>query len=109
MLVSLTHFRQNLYALADQVALTGEPLLIERKGVRLKLVLADVPVQAAGRLARLQAQELTIGGPLGPSESPALWQPENPDDHMSRVRLATLQVAEPEQVAAANRSAKPSK
>ena len=73
MQVSLTHLRQNLFALADEVARTGEALLIERRGVRLKLVREDPVEVQSGRLQRLRDQQLTIGPALDPAESPAVW------------------------------------
>lgn len=72
MSVSLTELRQQLFKLADQVVDTGVPLVIERRGVRLKLVRDDAPA-GAGRLQRLKAQALVQGAPLAPDESPALW------------------------------------
>lgn len=71
--ITLTHLRQNLFALADEVVRTGEALVIERRGVRLKLVREDAAPAAIGRLQRLRSQELTVGGPLAPAESPAAW------------------------------------
>lgn len=73
MSVSLTELRQNLFTLADQVAATGEPLIVMRHGVRLKLIRDDAPLAGGGRLARLQAQSLVLGEPLQPEESPAVW------------------------------------
>ncbi len=71
MKISLTELRQNLFRLADQVVDGGEPLVIERRGVRLKLVRDDD--LSGGRLQRLQPQELVVGPALLPSESPAEW------------------------------------
>lgn len=70
--VSLTELRQQLFKLADQVVDTGVPLVIERRGVRLKLVRDDAQA-AGGRLQKLKPQLLVQGGPLKPDESPALW------------------------------------
>lgn len=72
MAVTLTELRQQLFKLADHVVQTGEPLLIERRGVRLKLVREDVQA-APSRLRRLKAQALVQGAPLRPEESPAIW------------------------------------
>jgi len=72
MSVSLTELRQQLFKLADQVVDTGVPLVIERRGVRLKLVRDDTPA-ASGRLQLLKPQSLVHGAPLRPDESPALW------------------------------------
>ena len=38
MTVSLTYLRTNLYKLVDQVLATGEPIVIDRKGQKLKIV-----------------------------------------------------------------------
>lgn len=71
MSISLTELRQNLFRLADEVIDGGEPLVIERRGVRLKLVRDDA--LTSGRLQLLQPQELVVGPALLPSESPAEW------------------------------------
>ena len=71
--VSLTELRQRLFQLADQVIDSGEPLLIERRGVRLRLVREDTVVNEGGRLARLVQQDVVIGAPLAPHESPSSW------------------------------------
>jgi len=73
MAVSLTELRQKLFKLADHVIDTGEPLIVERRGVRLRLVKEDVQIQKGGRLSRLKRQDLVIGPPLDPHESPAEW------------------------------------
>lgn len=66
--------------MADQVVATGEPLVIERRGVRLRLVREDAVDQHAGRLARLKPrkQSVVVGLPLDPHESPAQWAPAWP-------------------------------
>lgn len=77
--ISITELRQRLFQLADRVAETGEPLLIERRGVRLRLVRDDeFATKQAGRLARLvpRKQSIVIGAPLDPHESPAEWSGE---------------------------------
>ena len=61
--ISLTELRQRLFQLADHVADTGEPLVIVRNGVRLKLVREDASV--------------VVGPPLDPRESPAEWSGES--------------------------------
>jgi hypothetical protein len=71
--ISLTELRQRLFQLADQVAETGEPLLILRNGVRLRLVREDTPAIEGGRLARLVKRSIVVGAPLDPHESPAEW------------------------------------
>ena len=75
--LTLTELRQNLFALADRVVETGEPLVIERRGVRLQLVRVSAPA-VEGRLARLEPRDLVIGEPLRPDESPALWMEATP-------------------------------
>lgn len=70
--ISLTELRQQLFKLADQVVDTGVPLLIERRGIRLRLVREDAQMPVS-RLGKLKAQSLVQGAALAPDESPALW------------------------------------
>jgi len=70
--ISLTELRQRLFQLADRVAETGEPLLIVRNGVRLRLVREDAEA-SGGRLAKLVKRSVVVGAPLDPHESPAEW------------------------------------
>lgn len=85
--VTLTELRQQLFQLADRVIESGEPLLIERRGVRLRLVREDAAEETGGRLAKLRPrkQSVVIGAPLDPHESPALWSGEG----MARVAEPT--------------------
>jgi len=83
--ISLTELRQRLFQLADHVAETGEPLVIVRHGVRLRLVREEAPAGEGGRLARLIKQSVVVGAPLAPNESPALWNTDLP----SKVAEAT--------------------
>ncbi|HET7930390.1 MAG TPA: type II toxin-antitoxin system Phd/YefM family antitoxin [Rhodanobacteraceae bacterium] len=73
--VTLTELRQRLFKLADRVIESGEPLVIERHGVRLRLVREDVDDRAGGRLAKIRSrkQSVVVGPPLDPHESPAQW------------------------------------
>lgn len=72
--VSLTELRQRLFELADRVVESGEPLVIVRNGVRLRLVREEaVASEKGGRLARLVERDIVIGPPLDPHESPAEW------------------------------------
>jgi hypothetical protein len=71
--ISLTELRQRLFQLADHVVDSGESLLIERRGVRLRLIREEAELPREGRLARLVKQEAVIGAPLAPDETPALW------------------------------------
>jgi antitoxin (DNA-binding transcriptional repressor) of toxin-antitoxin stability system len=75
--ISLTELRQRLFELADRVVESGEPLVIVRNGVRLRLI-RDEPaaVEKAGRLARLVERDIVIGPPLDPHESPSEWSGE---------------------------------
>jgi hypothetical protein len=75
--ISLTELRQRLFQLADHVADTGEPLVIMRNGVRLKLVRDDAADEKPGRLGRLVRRSVVIGPPLDPHESPAEWSGES--------------------------------
>jgi len=77
--VSLTELRQRLFQLADHVAATGEPLVIVRNGVRLRLVREEpAAAKKSGRLARLVERDIVIGPPLDPHESPSEWSGELP-------------------------------
>ena len=71
--ISLTELRQRLFQLADEVADTGEPLIIMRNGVRLRLTREDALPEMPGRLARLVKRNIVVGPPLDPHESPAEW------------------------------------
>jgi prevent-host-death family protein len=74
--VSLTELRQRLFELADRVIETGEAIVITRRGRTLRIVRDEVQPKAFSRLARLRElgpQELEIGPPLDPHESPAQW------------------------------------
>lgn len=73
--VTLTELRQRLFQLADQVIESGEALVIERHGVRLRLVRDGEPTAEGGRLARLKPrkQSVVVGPALDPHESPAEW------------------------------------
>ena len=75
--ISLTELRQRLFELADRVVESGEPLVIVRNGVRLRLV-REEPAAAGkkGRLARLVQRDIVIGPPLDPQESPSEWSGE---------------------------------
>ena len=72
-MISLSDMRTRLFKLADQVVATGEPLLIERKGVRLRLIRDDSPPIVRSRLVQLTERVAVLGAPLSPQESPALW------------------------------------
>jgi len=71
--LSLTELRQRLFELADRVLDTGEAIVIMRRGRRLRIVRDDEAVKPYSRLAKLRPQELEIGPPLDPHESPARW------------------------------------
>lgn len=73
MTISLTQMRAQLFALADQVVATGEPLIILRNGVRLRLVREDAVPARTSRLRKLVRRDAVLGAPLLPSESPAQW------------------------------------
>ena len=72
-MISLSDMRTRLFKLADHVVATGEPLLIERKGVRLRLIRDDSLPLPRSRLAQLTERVAVLGAPLSPEESPALW------------------------------------
>lgn len=86
--ISITELRQRLFQLADQVVETGEPLVIERRGVRLQLVREGAVGAKGGRLSRLtpRKQSVVVGPPLDPHESPAEWSGElYPEEFESKV------------------------
>lgn len=97
--LSLTELRQRLFQLADQVAESGVPLEIERRGVRLRLIRVDEQ-PATGRLARLREQSLVLGKPLDPAESPASW---------SEVDLPMVAQATPDYPPGSSRNRRPRK
>ena len=77
--ISLTELRQRLFELADRVVESGEPLVIVRNGVRLRLVREEpAAAEKSGRLARLVERDIVIGPPLDPHESPSEWSGELP-------------------------------
>lgn len=86
--ISITELRQRLFQLADQVVETGEPLVIERRGVRLQLIREGAVGAKGGRLSRLtpRKQSVVVGPPLDPHESPAEWSGElDPARPLSKV------------------------
>ncbi|HVT32050.1 MAG TPA: type II toxin-antitoxin system prevent-host-death family antitoxin [Rhodanobacteraceae bacterium] len=76
--VSLTELRQRLFELADRVVESGEPVVVVRNGVRLRLIREEATDEKPGRLARLVTREVVIGPPLDPHESPSEWTGELP-------------------------------
>lgn len=50
MAITASELRQNIYRLLDEVAETGVPLEIERKGKRLRIVPADEPLSKLDRI-----------------------------------------------------------
>ncbi|WP_370324392.1 type II toxin-antitoxin system Phd/YefM family antitoxin [Euzebya sp.] len=58
MVITASKLRQDIYRLLDQVLETGEPLEIERKGRRLRLV----PDERPSRVAALDPHPGTILG-----------------------------------------------
>lgn len=59
MAVSASVLRQNIYRLLDEVVETGQPLVIERKGHRLKVVCQD----EGSKLERLVRHDCVVGDP----------------------------------------------
>jgi hypothetical protein len=73
--VTPSQLRQDVYRLIDRVLETGEPLEIERKGRRLRLV-PDAPVD---RLSRIRVDPEAITGDPGDLVSidwSSEWDPE---------------------------------
>lgn len=60
MAISLTHLRADLYKIVDQVLETGIPVEIERRGQKLRIVLAE----NKSKLANLKPHpDIIIGDP----------------------------------------------
>jgi PHD/YefM family antitoxin component YafN of YafNO toxin-antitoxin module len=59
MVVTASALRTNIYKLLDQVAAGGEPLVIMRKGQRLRVVLEERP----SKLSRLSCHDTIVGEP----------------------------------------------
>lgn len=57
--VTTSALRKDIYRLLDEVAATGKPLDIERKGKLLRIV----PVEPPGKLARLRPHDCLTGNP----------------------------------------------
>ncbi len=57
--ISASRLRQDIYRILDEILATGEPVEIERKGRRLKIVPADRP----GRLERMPRRDYLTGDP----------------------------------------------
>lgn len=76
MKVTASQLRSNIYRLLDQVAATGTPLHVERKGRRLQIACADAP----SRLSGLVRHECITGDPeaLVHSDWSAEWRHDLP-------------------------------
>lgn len=59
MTVTASKLRQDIYQLLDRVLETGQPLEIERKGRKLRIV----PAEPVSRLARLSKRDCILGDP----------------------------------------------
>ena len=57
--ISLTALRNNLFKIVDQVIQTGNPVYLERKGQRLKIVLEE----KKSKLENLKPHDCIIGDP----------------------------------------------
>ena len=57
--ISLTALRNNLFKIVDQVIQTGNPVLLERKGQKLKIVLEE----KKSKLANLKSHDCIVGDP----------------------------------------------
>jgi len=57
--VSLTALRNNLFKIVDQVIRTGNPVIVERKGHELKIVLEE----KKSKLKNLKFHDCIVGDP----------------------------------------------
>ena len=57
--ISLTALRNNLFKIVDQVIQTGNPILLERKGHHLKIVLDE----KKSKLDNLKTRNCIVGDP----------------------------------------------
>lgn len=57
--ISLTALRNNLFKVIDQVIQTGNPVIVERKGHRLKIVLEE----EKSKLDNLKPHDCIVGNP----------------------------------------------
>jgi hypothetical protein len=57
--ISLTALRNNLFKIVDQVIQTGNPVLLERKGQRLKIILEE----KKSKLDNLKSHNCITGDP----------------------------------------------
>jgi antitoxin (DNA-binding transcriptional repressor) of toxin-antitoxin stability system len=74
MTISASELRQNIYRLLDHVAETGEPLEIERKGRRLRIVAVD----RGSKLSRIKGDpDAIVGDPadLVHMDWSGYWEP----------------------------------
>ncbi|MGH8925870.1 MAG: type II toxin-antitoxin system Phd/YefM family antitoxin [Acidimicrobiia bacterium] len=63
-MITATELRQNVYRILDQVVSTGEPVDVERKGKRLRIVLLPEPGMSRSDLASsLGFGDLIVGDP----------------------------------------------
>jgi hypothetical protein len=60
--ISLTQLRGNLYQCIDELIATGEPIEIERKGTRIKIMLAE-NVQIPKKKKFVKHQNVCAGDP----------------------------------------------
>ena len=54
--ISMTALRSNLFKIVDEIIETGNPVVLERKGYRLKIVIE-------GKLDNLKSHDCIIGNP----------------------------------------------
>ena len=59
MTITASKLRQNVYRILDEILDTGNPVEIERKGRRLRIV----PVDQPSRLERLPRRDYLVGDP----------------------------------------------
>jgi len=59
MAITASQLRQNVYRILDEVASTGVPVEIVRKGVRLRIS----PLEPASKLSNLRPRDALTGNP----------------------------------------------
>lgn len=87
MVITASKLRENLYKILDQVLETGAPVVIERRGRKLRIVPADAPRSKLERLE--QHPSAIVGGPSRATDGPATVarsMARSPDETTAAIR-----------------------